>query len=143
MIFIDTNVPIYAGGTPHPLQASCYEVLQRAGSNDRFVTSAEVLQELFHHVRRRWRWADDGDAYHRFAQTMEGAVLPIDEADLAAAVALSTQVPADVEARDLLHVAVMQRHGVRRIVTADRDFDRIPGIERLDPLAVGRWGEQG
>ncbi len=143
MIFIDTNVPVYAGGHAHPLQAPCYEVLQRAGTSDRFVTSAEVLQELFHHVRRRWRWADDGDAYRKFAQTMEGAVLPIEEADLAAAVALSAQVPADIEARDLLHAAVMQRHGVRSIATADRDFDRIPGIERLDPLEVARWAPRG
>jgi predicted nucleic acid-binding protein len=28
-------------------------------------------------------------------------------------------------------VAVMRRHGVRRIMTFDATFDRLPGIERI------------
>lgn len=143
MIFVDTNVPVYASSDSGPLRAACRRVLERTEAPGDLVTSAEVLQELFHHVRRRWEWQNDGQAYREFAALMEGAVLPIDEADLAAAVALSAQVPLDVEARDLLHVAVMQRHGVPRIVTADRGFDRIPGIERLDPLDVARWAPPG
>jgi predicted nucleic acid-binding protein len=34
-------------------------------------------------------------------------------------------------ARDALHVAVMERHGVSRIMSFDRGFDIVPGIERL------------
>ena len=36
----------------------------------------------------------------------------------------------------LVHLAVMQRLNVRRIVTADTDFDRLPEVERLDPADV-------
>ena len=36
-----------------------------------------------------------------------------------------------LSARDALHVAVMQEHGVDRIMSFDRGFDAIPGLRRL------------
>jgi len=41
--------------------------------------------------------------------------------------------------RDLVHLAVMRRAGCTHIVTADRGFDGLSGIQRLDPLDVDRW----
>ena len=41
--------------------------------------------------------------------------------------------------RDLLHLAVMRRLGVVRVVTADADFGRVPGVIRLDPGDFGEW----
>jgi predicted nucleic acid-binding protein len=40
--------------------------------------------------------------------------------------------PSGVTARDLIHVAVMQNNGLTEIVSADRHFDQIDGITRLD-----------
>jgi predicted nucleic acid-binding protein len=36
----------------------------------------------------------------------------------------------ELSARDALHVAVMQRHGIGEILTFDRGFDAIPGLRR-------------
>ena len=36
-----------------------------------------------------------------------------------------------LSARDAIHVAVMQREGVGRILSFDGGFDGVPGIERL------------
>lgn len=36
-----------------------------------------------------------------------------------------------LSSRDALHLAVMERHGVREILSFDRGFDLIPGIRRL------------
>ena len=44
-----------------------------------------------------------------------------------------------LSSRDLLHLAVMHRLGVIRIVTADADFDRAPGIIRVDPAYDSEW----
>ncbi len=33
--------------------------------------------------------------------------------------------------RDALHLAVMSRRGISRILTFDRGFDDVPGLERL------------
>jgi predicted nucleic acid-binding protein len=45
-----------------------------------------------------------------------------------------------VTARDALHAAVMLSNRIRRIVSADRHFDQIDGIERMDPMAFARMG---
>lgn len=48
---------------------------------------------------------------------------------------LADELPG-VSARDLVHLAVMRRLNVSRIITADTDFDRLPEVERLDPADV-------
>jgi predicted nucleic acid-binding protein len=37
-----------------------------------------------------------------------------------------------LSARDALHVAVMERQGVRRIMTFDAGFDAVAGMSRFD-----------
>jgi len=36
-----------------------------------------------------------------------------------------------MSARDALHLAIMERYGVERILSFDAGFDGFPGIERL------------
>jgi len=36
-----------------------------------------------------------------------------------------------MSARGALHIAVMERHGIRSILSFDADFDRWPGLERI------------
>lgn len=37
----------------------------------------------------------------------------------------------DLSARDALHVAVMRRHGIRRLVSFDHGFDAVEEVERI------------
>lgn len=69
---------------------------------------------------------------------MEGRVEPVLVDDVRMAALLADE-EAGVASRDLLHMAVMRRLGVDRIVSVDRDFDRIAGVERLDPAAFDSW----
>jgi predicted nucleic acid-binding protein len=62
----------------------------------------------------------------------------IQAADVEAAATLADE-HSELDARDLLHAAVMARLGSTQIVSADKGFDRIPQIERLDPAHVGVW----
>ena len=34
-------------------------------------------------------------------------------------------------ARDALHIAVMEHHGIHSILSFDADFDRWPGLKRI------------
>jgi predicted nucleic acid-binding protein len=34
---------------------------------------------------------------------------------------------------DAYHAALMERHGLDQILSYDRDFDRIPGVKRIEP----------
>ena len=55
---------------------------------------------------------------------------PIEMDDVTRARRLVVTAPS-LSARDALHLAVMQRRGIHRILTFDRAFDGIVGIERI------------
>jgi hypothetical protein len=44
---------------------------------------------------------------------------------------LVSETSGSLSARDGLHVAVMQRERIRRVLSFDRGFDGVEGIERL------------
>ena len=135
--FIDANVPIYAAGREHPYREPCIRVLVAVSDNPAaFVTDAEVFQEIMHHYRRTERWEAGQVVVESFAAMMRGRVSPVTIDDVLTAGQLAKE-HRSLSTRDILHLAVMRRLGVTRIVTADADFDRVPGIIRLDPADDG------
>lgn len=48
VIFIDSNIPMYLIGGPHPKKAEVRILVERLAAGQRLVTSAEVLQEVLH-----------------------------------------------------------------------------------------------
>jgi hypothetical protein len=140
--FLDANVPIYAAGRPHRLKEPSSQVLMLAAERPAaFVTDAEVLQELLHRYLALRLWRQGKEVFHRFADLMRERVEPVHAADVEQAALLADEYP-ELGARDLLHAAVMQRLGVRRLVSADAGFDRLSGLERLDPMNVEEWRDK-
>ncbi len=137
---IDANVPIYAAGEDHPYKAPCSRILLTVSAHPRaFITDVEVLQEVMHHYIRSRRWMRGGrEALQEFAELMRGRTEPVYSGDVDMAISLADRHQG-IASRDYLHAAVMRRLGVERIISADRDFDRLPGITRLDPSAVDEW----
>src|SRR5205823_2890315 len=86
-------------------------------------------------------WREGRAAFERFAIVMAGRIEPIYALDVSAAAALVDR-HATLSARDLLHLAVMRRLGVRQIVTADGEFDGLLSVERLDPATLTQWRER-
>ena len=137
--FLDTNIPIYASGQAHEYKAPCLRIMSMAARDTRaFMTDVEVLQELMHRYRSSGRWTLGRDVLRAFAEVMENHIEPVQVPDIGVAATLADDYP-EVGARDLLHAAVMRRLGIERIISADRDFDRLPGIVRLDPAGVDEW----
>ncbi len=141
--FLDTNVPIYAAGRPHDLKEPCAQVLALVALHPRaFVTDAEVLQELLHRYLALRLWQSQGrQVFQHFADLMRERVETVQAVDIEQAAVLADGQP-ELGARDLLHVAVITRLGIRRIVSADVAFQRVPDIERLDPADVGEWSKR-
>ena len=140
-VFIDANVPIYAAGREHSSKEPCARVLMMVAERPRsFVTDAEVLQELVHRYLALGRWALGREVLQAFAEVMHDRIEPVYEEDVHLAARLADLHPG-INARDLVHTAVMQRLGADRIISADTDFDRLPGVTRLDPADVGEWGD--
>jgi hypothetical protein len=130
VIFVDSNVPMYLVGAAHPHKADAQRLLEAAiAGSERLVTSAEVLQEILHRyvaIQRR-------DAIQPCFDALLGVVdevLPIGRGDVERAKDLLFGHPA-LSARHALHVAVMLRNDVGRVMSFDAGFDGIPGISRV------------
>jgi len=69
---------------------------------------------------------------------MAGRIESIHAVDLFTAAGLADQYTG-LSARDCLHAAVMQRLGCKHIASTDTRFDKVDGIERLEPMLVDEW----
>ena len=119
MIFVDTNVLMYAVGRRHPLREEARRFFEeRLESGDPLVTSAEVFQELLHVYLPVQRLATL-DAALALADSCIRDVWPVEVNDVRFARALAQRYPA-LRARDLLHLACCKRRGVTGIKTFDR-----------------------
>jgi predicted nucleic acid-binding protein len=87
------------------------------------------------------RWAQGKIILAEFATLMRGRIEPALPGDVELAAALVRVLPG-LNARDLVHLAIMQRVGADTLVSADRGFDRAPSIRRLDPADVETWSSQ-
>ena len=138
-VFVDANIPIYAAGREHTNKACCTRIMRMVGLNPRsFLTNTEVMQELMHRYRSSGRWALGKEVFRSFAEAMRDRVEPVFLEDVEWASDLASRYP-EMHSRDLVHAAVMKRLGVDRIVSADRGFDRLAGLVRLDPVDVAQW----
>ncbi|MCY4545450.1 MAG: type II toxin-antitoxin system VapC family toxin [Gemmatimonadetes bacterium] len=119
MIFVDTNVFIYAVGRPHPLRATARAFFVESGRcRETLCTSAEVLQELTHAYLRVGRLRTL-DAAMSLATEACKEVWPLEEADVTLARLLHDRYPT-LGARDLCHLASCRRRDVREIMTFDQ-----------------------
>ena len=130
MIFVDSNVPMYAIGDDlvqrQRAEALCDRLVL---SGEQIVTSAEVYQEIMHRYRSIGRLASIAKGFEHLDIIVDD-VLAIDVDDVRSAHAILDRTP-DLDARDALHIATMVRHGITRIASYDRGFDRVSDIERL------------
>jgi uncharacterized protein len=130
MILVDSNIPMYLVGAPHPHKSDAQRWLEKLVSDrQRLVTDAEVLQEILH----RYVAINRRDAIQPAFDALLGIVdqvLAVDRstAERAKEIILGYR---QLSARDAVHLAVMEHHGIERILTFDSGFDGFPGIARL------------
>jgi uncharacterized protein len=130
LILVDSNIPMYLVGAPHPHKVDAQRLLENLISNrQRLVTDAEVLQEILH----RYVAIDRRDAVQPAFDALLGVTDEVFAVDRAAAERAKEIVMGHrkMSARDALHLAVMERHGIERILSFDSGFDGFPGISRL------------
>ena len=121
MIFIDSNVFMYAVGKPHcNRQLSAEFFVTALNDGTPLCTSSEVLQELLHvyHPVGRSRALNEAMALID-GQAIE--VWPLEKDDVVLAWQLRDEHP-NLSARDLCHLASCRRRGVREVMTFDQSL---------------------
>lgn len=131
-VFLDTSVLLLAVGGDHAQRSTCRGVVAaiETGEIDGHA-SVEAVQEYVHHRRRRSaRTALEEAASLRRMLTLHA----FDEAVLDEALRLMATT--SIRGRDAVHAATALRNQFDRIVSADRDFESLNGLRRIDPSAV-------
>jgi predicted nucleic acid-binding protein len=130
VILVDSNIPMYLVGAPHPHKADAQRLVEGLIANrERLVTDAKVLQEILH----RYVAIDRRDAIQPAFDVILGVVDEVLGVDLAA-VERAKQIVLgyrQLSARDAVHVSIMEQHGIPRILSFDAGFDSFPGITRI------------
>jgi len=123
LILVDSNIPMYLVGAAHPHKADAQRLLENLISyRQRLVTDAAVLQEILD----RYAIQPAFDALLGIADE----VLAVDRATAERAKEI-VMGHRQMSARDALHLAIMEQHGIRRILSFDSGLDGFPGITRL------------
>ena len=136
MIFLDTDIFLYAAGTESEQRDACQEVLGRLVEEEPGLvarTDASVLQEMLTHCRTSGA-GETGHALFDAVASLGIPILPVSEEDLREARRLTASQP-ELAVRVALHAGVMRTHGIGRVLSYDEGFDLVSGIERLEPWA--------
>jgi uncharacterized protein len=129
-MLVDSSLPMYLVGAPHPHKADAQRLVEKFISDrQRFVTDAEVLQEILHRyvaINRRNAIQPAFDALLGIVDQ----VFSVDQSAAERAKEIVLSYP-KVSARDAQHVAVMEAQDIEQILSFDTGFDGFPGIVRL------------
>jgi predicted nucleic acid-binding protein len=128
--FVDTSVLLLAVGTEGPARVACRNFLAMAANRGAAVhISVEAAQEYVFHRSRRMG---------RATALAEGARLPdmyvVHDFGLEVYErSLSLMGTSALRGRDAVHAATALLAGFTQIVSADHDFESVPGLHRIDP----------
>ena len=132
MTLVDSNVFMYAAGREHPLKKRAAAFLERVarGSVDAAIDT-EVLQEILHRYRALRRWVE-GRLVYDTARVVFPEALPVTTEVMDYTRRLLDQY-SGLMARDAVHAAVVEVHGLDSIASFDHDFDKVKGLRRIEP----------
>jgi uncharacterized protein len=130
VILVDSNVPMYLVGAAHPHKDDARRLLDSAvARQESLVTDAEVLQEILHRYRAIQRTDAIQPAFDVLLAVVD-AVLPIELDTVQRAKEILAAHPR-LSARDAVHLAVMDSHRIRTLMSFDSGFDERPDVVRL------------
>jgi len=130
VIFVDSNIPMYVVGRDHPNKLRSIELLETfIRTDEHLVTSTEVFQEILHRYTAI-SWLDAIGPAFDCLQNIADEVVTFGMSEVRRAKAIIAELPS-IPARDALHVAVMEKIEVKRVLSFDHGFDACGWIERV------------
>ncbi|MEM2368036.1 MAG: type II toxin-antitoxin system VapC family toxin [Candidatus Bathyarchaeia archaeon] len=129
--FIDSNIFFYAKILDREYGDACAKILRKIeGGEIKAVTSTLVIVELANALRK-YRLSREVKAVVDAVFSLDIQVFEVDPLDVRIAVQIFDEFR--ISPYDCVHVAVMKKAGIEEIISADKDFDKINWIRRLDP----------
>ena len=118
---------MYAMGKPSPQKEVCLALFQKINQGEsKAASSVEVLQEILHRYRSIQKFLEGIKVYDLFrALPLQWLDVTLQDVDLARSLLDENR---RLSSRDALHLAMMQRHKIEKIVSYDKGFLGLKGI---------------
>jgi len=133
VLYLDSNVVFYSVISDREFGESCARILREVDDGSiRVAASVLVIAEVANAIRKIGRVRE----MERVTSALTS--LPIRFHDLSESLAVEgvgLGKSIGISPYDGVHAATMAAAGIRSIISADKDFDKVPGIVRVDPRA--------
>jgi len=132
--FIDSNVFFYAKIFDREYGDACAKILDKIVKGEfEVITSTLIVVELANALRK-YGLSDEVKDVVDAVFSLDIRVYEVDSLDVRTAARIFNEFR--VSPYDCVHAAVMKKAGIVDIISADKDFDKITWIRRVDPKAI-------
>lgn len=138
MDYLDTNVIIYAIENHQKYGKACKKILEHIVSQKiKVCSSMLVLIEIINVLKKINKILNkDGQKELDLEKNIESILsLPIIWLDINfLIIKKASEYSYDISGVDYIHLASMELHSSKKIISADKELDKIEFIKRIDPL---------
>ena len=137
-VYVDSNVFFYAKIMDRVFGRPCSEVLRSIASENLQASISALVPIEVANALRKYGMAKDVVEEVRAIFSLGLEVYSLDPTD--AREAAEIYAATGISPYDCLHAAVMKKYGLSEIISADKEFEKIPWIKRLDPRLMSERG---
>jgi uncharacterized protein len=132
--YVDSNVFFYSKIMDKKYGQSCSVIVRNIAAHQlQACISSLVVLEVANALRKYGRPADVAPEV-RAISTLAIETYQIDASDVREAAEIFEEI--EINPYDCLHATIMKRYSVNQMISADREFDKVHGIKRVDPNAM-------
>ena len=133
-LYIDSNVFFYAKILDRVFGRSCASLIRRMALKEVEASTSVLAVIEVANALRKYGLRSEVSSELRAISSLGIEVYPLEGADAQEAAEIYDEV--QISPYDCLHAAVMRKYDLKEIVSADKDFDKIKWLVRLDPRSV-------
>jgi len=129
--YVDSNIFFYAKIMDRKYGPSCSVIVRSIWEHRLNVTiSSLILLEVSNALRKYGRVKDVAPEV-RAISSLGIETYPMDASDVQEAAEIFEETK--INPYDCLHAAIMKRYNLTQIISADREFDKLKWLSRIDP----------
>jgi uncharacterized protein len=133
--YVDSNVFFYAKIMDRVFGEPCSRILRDISSGNLQASTSALVPIEVANALRKYGLAKDVVEEIRAVFSLGLEIFTLDQTD--ALEAAEIYGATGISPYDCLHAAVMKKNGLSEIISADKEFEKVPWMKRLDPRIVG------
>ncbi|MDG6898702.1 MAG: type II toxin-antitoxin system VapC family toxin [Nitrososphaerota archaeon] len=130
-LYLDSNVFFYAKIMDRTFGMDCARVLRSVSSGETKASISTLVPLEVANAMSKFGLGPEAPEEIRAIFSLGLEVYPVESTDVREVAETVGGGAASVH--DCTHAVVMRRYGIREVVSADKDFDKFPWVNRIDP----------